>query len=110
MNARILGKLALIGAVSMMWGCSKLTYERWQTIQEGESPEAVRATLGEPLEKLDMRWMYMNADRGIVADIYFDEGRVIGKTWSDPERGHQGKSPHVREIGDAEEFRYRRVE
>ncbi len=92
-------------------GCSqKLTYERWDAISEGDSPEVVQAVLGEPVEKLDMRWMYMDPDRGVTADIYFGDSKVIGKTWADPDRGMVGKSPHVNQPGDSDQIRLRKIE
>lgn len=109
---RVNWKLALLSVpVLLLLGCTqKLTYERWQTIHEGDSPEAVHAILGEPLEKLDMRWMYMDADRGISADIYFESAKVTGKTWSDPDRGIVGKSPNVNKPGDSEHTRMQKIQ
>ncbi len=102
------GALGLLGLAAA--GCAqKLTYERWETITEGQSRDAVQAVLGDPAERLDMRWMYLDPDRGITADIYFDQTKVIGKTWADPKRGICGKSPNVNQPGDAEEHNYQKI-
>lgn len=101
----------LAGLGLILVGCAqKLTYERWDTIQQGESPEVVKAILGKPLEQGDTRWLYHDADRGITADIYFQDAKVIGKTWADPDRGMCGKSPLVNQPGDVDKHEYRKVE
>lgn len=106
-----LGLLFVLPALLWTAGCSqKLTYERWESVYEGQRADVVEQVLGEPVERLDMRWLYMDADRGITADIYFQDGEVIGKTWSDPERGMVGKSPHVNQPGDSDTLKYRKVE
>lgn len=97
---------------AMAAGCSqKLTYERWATIQPGDSEEVVAATLGEPADKpSDMTWLYLDPDRNITAYIYFDDAQVIGKTWADPERGMIGQSPKVNQPGDMERQTYQKIE
>lgn len=111
MKATRLGLCVSVLLACLLCGCAqKLTYERWQSIHTGDEPPVVEALLGEPVEKLDMRWLYMDPDRGISADIYFQEDRVIGKTWSDPDRGMVGQSPHVNQPGDSDTLRYRKVE
>lgn len=103
--------ILIVPLAFLFLGCSqKLTYDRWELIRDGQSPDAVQATLGEPVEKLDMSWLYMDADRGVTANIYFQENKVIGKTWCDPDRGMQGKSPHVNEPGDREDLKYQKIE
>jgi len=100
--------LALLGSVALLCGCTKqLTYDHWETIQDGQSASEVEALLGKPTERLDMRWMYFDCDRCITADVYFSDCLVIGKTWSDPEHGMRGKSPLVNQPGDAETHTYR---
>lgn len=98
-------------ATLLLAGCAeKLTYDRWQTIYVGQSQDGVEETLGDPTEKLEMRWMYHDNDRCINADIYFQDCKVIGKTWSDPRHGMQGKSPLVNQPGDADVHKYRKTE
>jgi hypothetical protein len=102
------GLLGLLGL--MVVGCAqKLTYDRWEMVNQGQSKEGVEAILGKPVERLDMRWMYMDADRGITADIYFDDAKVIGKTWADPKRGMCGQSPNVTKPGDAETHSFQKI-
>ena len=100
----------LAASTMLLIGCEqKLTYDRWELICDGQSPDAVEATLGKPCEKLDLNWMYMDMDRGITANIYFQDNKVTGKTWADPDRGMQGKSPNVNKPGDKEELKYQKT-
>jgi hypothetical protein len=92
-------------------GCAqKLTHDRWETIHNGASPDVVEATLGEPWERMDNQWIYHDEDRGITANVYFDERGVIGKKWADPDRGIEGSNPNVNEPGESEETRVRKME
>ena len=101
--------LIAVGAFLSL-GCEqKLTYDRWELVRDGQSPEAVEATLGKPCEKMDLSWLYMDMDRGITANIYFQDNKVTGKTWADPNRGMQGKSPNVNQAGDKEELKYQKI-
>lgn len=103
--------MSIVPLAILFLGCSqKLTYERWELVREGQSPDAVQATLGDPVEKLDMSWLYVDPDRGITADIYFQDDKVVGKRWCDPDRGMQGKSPNVNESGDREDLKYKKIE
>ena len=89
----------------LLCGCAeKLTYQRWETIHNGDLPEVVKATLGEPWQTTDMAWVYYNDDhRHINSYVYFEADKVIGKTWSDPQRGMVGSTPHVKQSGESEE-------
>lgn len=92
-------------------GCAeKLTYQRWETIHDGMSPEAVEATLGKPWHKTDKMWLYSNDDKGVYAHIYFDGDKVISKKWTSPELGIKGKSPDVNKPGDAEEVKVQKFD
>lgn len=95
----------------VLCGCSeKLTYERFQTISVGDSPQTVEAILGKPWMKSinDQAWVYQNVDRGINAVIYFQDSQVTSKKWGDATHGLQGdslittpgesKETHIREI------------
>lgn len=100
----------LIGAalgITLLGCAEKLTFNRFETIHEGDPPEAVEATLGKPDMRQDTTWIYSDLDRQIRADVYFRESKVIGKTWRDPEHGMVGKSPYVNQVGDSHEIRYR---
>lgn len=93
--------LILLAAV----GCAqKLTYERWETIHDGEDYGSVESTLGDPFQQTAETWVYQDTDRGITAMVYFQNGQVIGKKWACPEHGMQGKSPHVNQPGESEEI------
>ena len=96
---------ALVGTfvLALFAGCTeKLTFERWQTIHDGQSPVAVEQVLGEPWQKLPDQWTYQDHDRHITAHIYWnDDGeKVICKQWYDPANGWHGKNPD--ELGQEE--------
>jgi len=98
MLIRALAKWAVVAlGLVLLVGCAeeKLTFERWQTIHQGQSPEAVTQCLGEPWQKMSDRWVYEETDRHVSAKIYFNEDgtKVICKQWYDPDNGWQGKNP-----------------
>jgi hypothetical protein len=100
----------LAGLVLIACGCSKLTYERWQTVNVGTaSPEAVKATLGEPWKTVNNTWVYNDPDRGVTAMVKFKDSKVVGKEWADANRGLEtvGEQPTV--PGDAEKIHVQQV-
>src|SRR5690606_23251969 len=110
MKSSYLARLAVAAVVVCVCGCSKLTYDNWRTIHVGsESPEAVRATLGERWEKVGQTWVYNDVDRGVTAMIKFADNRVVGKEWADAERGVETVGEQPDEPGDTEEIRIRQV-
>ena len=68
-------RLALLAVfAAALCGCEqKLTYHRFETISQGDSPQVVEATLGKPWMKgiNDQAWVYQDIDRGINAIIYY---------------------------------------
>ena len=78
-------------------GCSepKLTFQRWETVHEGQTPVAVEQCLGAPGQKMSDQWVYQDHDRHITAHVYWNEDgtKVICKQWYDPEAGWHGKNP-----------------
>jgi outer membrane protein assembly factor BamE (lipoprotein component of BamABCDE complex) len=87
-------------------GCAeKFTFERWQTIHEGMSADAVQATLGKPWQTTDQTWIYHNEDKPATAMVYFDKDKVTGTQWTDPEHGIVGQSPNVKQPGESEEIK-----
>lgn len=105
-------RVQLIAATGLLLvGCAdKLTYQRWETIHDGMSPEAVKATLGKPWHETDRMWLYSDDDKGIYAHIYFEGNKVVGKKWTSPELGIKGKSPDVSKPGDAEEVKVQKLD
>jgi len=100
----------MVAVVLAACGCAEtLTYERYEMINTGDSPEVVQATLGKPLTKTDMTWAYNDYDREITAFIYFQDDKVSGKRWDDPEHGQQGGNPNVNEPGDADELNIQQI-
>lgn len=98
MSLWVLPALALLAC-----GCSKLTYERWRTIDVGTAtPESVEATLGDPWKKVDNTWIYNDADQNVTAMIKFSGDRVVGKEWADAERGMETVGQQPDEPGEAE--------
>lgn len=84
-------------------GCSKFTYEHWQTIQVGSAtPEAVQATLGDPWKKADGTWVYNDPDQNATAMIKFKDNKVVGKEWADAKRGMETLGEQPTKPGDGE--------
>ena len=112
MNKIRLMKWISISAGLVLCGCAeKLTYERFQTIEEGvSSRDAVEATLGKPWQKTGSEWIYHDPDRGITSSVFFEDDTVSGKTWADPDRGMVGQSPNVKQPGDADRTRVQKIE
>jgi YD repeat-containing protein len=111
MNTKLMacGLILLIGLTAV--GCAeKFTYQRWETVHDGMAADAVQATLGKPWQTTDQTWVYYDQDRSITAMVYFDQGKVIGKRWQDPQRGIQGKSPNVNQPGESERIEVRTIE
>lgn len=101
----------VVGLILVVCGCAqKLTYERWQTIHDGTTPEVVKATLGEPFQTTEQTWVYQDSDHTITAFIYFKDGQVIGKQWKDLQRGIEGDDPHVKEPGESSTFKSQKIE
>lgn len=103
-----------IAAGVALCGCAeKLTYQRFQMIQEGASTRAeVEATLGtsKRCEALDQKWVYYDEDRQITATIDFEGDKVCGKEWMCPKHGWEGQSPQVKQPGEAEHTRIQKIE
>ena len=92
-------------------GCTeKLTYERFQTVSDGDSPQVVESTLGKPWMKSigDQTWVYQDHDRLINAVIYFQDKKVIGKRWADAQHGIEGQ-PSVSQPGESREIHMRQI-
>ena len=89
--------LAGMFVLAFFAGCAeeKLTFQRWETVHEGQTPVAVEQCLGEPWKKMPNQWVYQDHDRHITAHVYWNEDgtKVICKQWIDDAHGWQGKSP-----------------
>ncbi|MBI4580598.1 MAG: hypothetical protein HY718_12900 [Planctomycetes bacterium] len=97
-------------AVIAACGCSKLTYENWQTIQVGSaSQDLVKATLGEPWKTVDGTWVYNDPDRHITAMVKFSDDKVIGKEWADAERGMETVGEQPDQPGESERLRIQEI-
>ncbi len=106
MRTKVLTGILIAVAAMIAVGCAeKLTYPRWQTVREGMTADAVKATLGEPWRETDQTWIYYDENKSINVMVYFDKGQVIGTMWSDPEHGAQGRSPNVNQPGESQEIK-----
>jgi hypothetical protein len=86
----------LVGMLLLVCGCGdKLTYQRWQSVQDGASKEQVKDTLGEPFQQTEGTWVYQDAERNITSMVFFQNDQVVSKRWASPKHGIQGKSPCV---------------
>ncbi len=107
--SRLMFAFAAAGVV--LAGCSKLTFDHYQMVYDGQGKDGVRNTLGDPFEDTGNTFIYYDADRQINASVYFDDdGNTIGKEWHDPEHGQHGDNPRVNEPGDAEQIKVRKIE
>jgi hypothetical protein len=99
----------LLAATAFMIGCEeKLTYERWQLINQGSTQLEVESAIGEPTIKLPNQWTYQDHDRSITAHIYFDRDtdKVIAKQWIEPPKGlWEGQNPDEAGYGEKDERR-----
>lgn len=111
MNSSTL-RITFVAAVALaVAGCGeKLTYERFQTIRDGDSPEVVESILGKPTMMAigGQTWAYQDFDRGIIAQIYFQDSQVVGKKWGDAEHGIQG-DPAITAPGESSETHMRQI-
>lgn len=109
MNAkRLIAGLMTGGILLMVTGCAeKLTYERWKTLNLGDSTEAVEKTLGKPWEREFGTWVYYDSDRNVTATAIFDEnGKLLKKTWLSPDI-QDGQGDLLTEPGQSEEINVR---
>jgi outer membrane protein assembly factor BamE (lipoprotein component of BamABCDE complex) len=96
--------MLLIGAALV--GCAeKFTFQRWQTIHEGMSADAVQATLGKPSWTTEQTWVYHDENKAATAMVFFDKDKVTSTQWTDSEHGILGKSPNVKQPGESEEIK-----
>ena len=101
----------VLGTVLFASGCTQtLTYERWDTLYDGATPEVVQGTLGDPWQESDEKGIYHDTDRGITATIFFEDDEMIGKEWADPDRGFVGSNPHIAQPGDSDELRIQKFD
>ncbi len=102
--------MAAVAAVAVVCGCSKLTYDNWQTVQVGSaSQDVVKATLGDPWKTVDNTWVYNDPDRGVTAMIKFKDDKVVGKEWSDGKRGLETVGEQPTEPGQSEEIHIKQI-
>ena len=108
----IVSRLVPVAALALLaCGCEqKLTYERFQTISQGDSPQVVENTLGKPWMKSigDQAWVYQDQERGINASVYFQDGKVVRKKWGDAAHGLQ-VDPSVSQPGESHEVHMRQI-
>lgn len=91
--------LLAVAATAWAWnaGCTKLTYERWKTLNLESSKAEVEAVLGNDhvaWRKADS-WMYHDPDRQVSVSFEFSGAdKVSYSRWVDPQHG-------MEEIGKA---------
>ncbi len=75
-------------------GCrKKLSFDRWATLQPGDSRKSVEAAFGKPLDERGPRLVYTRHDEGIAVEAWFDRqtDRLIYTQWADPVHGIRTK-------------------
>lgn len=106
---RLIWGLSLLLALPA--GCTRLTYENWERIEDGMDAKEVEAILGEPtFPPTDYTWIYTDDERGLTATVYFTQDLVSGKSWADVEHGMVGNNPNVMTPGESETVRARSIE
>ncbi len=78
--------LVVLAAAVLTAGCG-LTKDRYRQVAPGMPAAEVRQILGEPRYEFVDEWVYTRDDpRDLTkVTIAFDGGRVVGKSWVDPE-------------------------
>ncbi len=92
-------------------GCApKFTYERWQTVHIGATPEVVTATLGDPWQRQDRTWVYYDTDRQITATMIFTADKLARATWSGPDHPMEARGELIDQPGQAEEIKVQTID
>ena len=91
-------RVLLIAAVPLLVmiaaGCrKKLSFDRWEALQLGDSRESVKHAFGEPLDERGPRLVYTRHDQGIAVEAWFDRhtDRLVFTEWADPVYGMRAK-------------------
>jgi len=74
-----------LAAAVTVCGCGgpgKFTRVRYEVVHLGMEPEQVISTLGSPAQTTNDRWTYVNEIPYYRAVIRFEDGRVVGRSWS----------------------------
>ena len=88
MARRMLWVLLVVGVTVAATGC-ELTRKNYQAVSLGHSADEVKKVLGSPRYEFEGQWIYTRDDpRDLTkVEICFDEqGKVIGKSWQNPEK------------------------
>jgi hypothetical protein len=85
----------VVAAAALVFGCSKLTYERWETLNLQSSKLEVEAVLGSPDKygwQKNEQWMYHDPDRQVTCTMEFvGSDKLTYTQWVDPEHGRREK-------------------
>ena len=76
---------AIFLAAVTVCGCGsggEFTRVRYELIHLGMEPGQVISTLGAPAQTINDRWTYVNEIPYYQAVIRFEDGRVVGRSWS----------------------------
>ncbi len=95
---RISAYLFWAAALAAISGCSKLTFERWQTLTLQSSKSEVEAVLGTPNDvRTDTRWRWHDPDEQITCTAEFIGGDLLTYSqWVDPRHGrHTIGTPEI---------------
>ena len=81
--------IAFVLVAGLAAGCEeKFTQKRFDTmVMNGQAKMEVEKILGKPDARWEKKWRWVNWDKHFSGTVLFDEnGRVIGKAWSDATR------------------------
>ena len=85
MRATVLCLAVVVLAAAFLGGCAKFTRQNYEMIQVGDSPAQVKDVLGKPTQSGVDLWYYYNERPYYKANIYFEDNKVVRKTWFDPD-------------------------
>jgi hypothetical protein len=83
-------RVAILLVALLLWGCSKVTPENFEKVQEGMSEQEVRAVLGDPTESNSVTVLGVSgtASRWVGRDaeiiVRFINGKAALKTFDKP--------------------------
>jgi len=100
MDRRRLLLAATMGGLALVLAGCNFDRKSYEAVSLGMTADQVKQVLGQPRFAFEGQWIYTRDDpRDLTkVEIFFDaEGKVVGKTWQNPERpwenDHVGQVP-----------------
>ncbi len=99
MRIRSVWIMLVVVVAGSMVGCTKLTFDNWQTLTLQSPKVEVETVLGTPNQyKQADRWQYHDPDRQVTVNVEFIDGnKVTYSRWVDSEYGvHELGTPAIK--------------